>query len=529
VNGVVAGGSQQTVDAGAAMLRQGGNAVDAAVAAAFASFVAEGAISAPGGGGFALVCGADRTPILYDFFVAAPGKGRGGTLRPDLDFASVPIVFEDVTEHYHVGRGSTCVPGNIAGLIHLLEEAGTLPLRTVLEPTIKLAREGFILSEMQGYMIQLLGGIMQYTPENAAIFAPEGRLLRQGERFANPALADTLEHIAEAGWQTLYTGPLAEALLAEHEAHGGLLTGQDLADYRVIKREPLALAYRGNTLYTTPPPSLGGILIAYALGVLSNADMKPLHHGSAAHIALLAEVMRAADIARHRDQPSQLTDRTAWEAWLHPDRLRTAWQQVVTHLSAGPPACSPEGPGGPSNTTHISVMDENGLSVGLTTTPGETAGYVVGNTGLLMNNILGEKDLNPDGFHRWPAGHRLSSMMAPTIIVDADGPRMVIGSGGSNRLRSAILQAISNVLDWRLRVDEAANRSRVHFERDLLDLEAGFNPVAADMLAARGYRLTRWTEKSLYFGGAHLALRDAAGRLTGAGDRRRGGAVAVVE
>jgi gamma-glutamyltranspeptidase/glutathione hydrolase len=528
VKGVVAGGSRQTVDAGAAMLRAGGNAVDAAVAAALACFVAECSISTLGGGGFGLVAGPDADPVLYDFFVDVPGRGADAP-PPDMDFARLPIVFEDSVGYYHVGRASSGVPGNLAGLAQLLADRGTMSLADVLQPAIALAREGFTLSGGQAYLIRLVGDILLYTPGSAAIFAPDGHALGEGEHFANPAFADTLEHIAAAGWQTLYTGALADALVTDHRTHGGLITADDLAAYRVIKRQPLHLTYRGQTLYTNPPPSLGGILIAYALGVLDHAGLDGLRHSDAEHIALLAEVMRQANIARHADHPERFTTPDDWANWLDANRLAAGWQAVEARLRVGPPIHSPDGPGGPSSTTHISALDADGLAVGITVTPGETGGYAVGDTGLLMNNMLGEADINPNGFHRWPPGMRLSSMMAPTLITDADGPRMVIGSGGSNRLRSAILQTVSNMIDWDLPADEAANRARVHFEHDLLDLEAGIAPDVADQLEAGGYRVNRWTAQSLYFGGAHIAVRLPDGRLTGAGDRRRGGTVAVVE
>ena len=529
--GIIAGGSQQTVDAGAEILRQGGNAVDAAVAAAFASFVAEGAIATIGGGGFATVAGPGREPEVYDFFVNAPGLGTDGRLPDGLDFNAVPIVFVGTTEHFHVGRGSTAVPGNVAGLAQLLAEAGTLSLADVVAPAARLARQGFILSEAQEYIIHLLTNILRYTPGCAALFAPEGRPLNAGERFANPAFAETLEHLAAQGPECFYTGDLAATIVADQQSGGGLLTAEDLARYRVVKRQPLAFTYRDHTLVTNPPPSLGGILIAYALGVLAHApSLRKLSHSSAAHVSLLAEVMRAANTARQADSPAQCITPEEWAAFLAPERLAAAWADVQRALREGPPRPVADDPGGPSSTTHISVLDEHGLAVSLTTTPGETGGYVVGETGMLMNNILGEADLNPDGFHRWAAGARLSSMMAPTIVLDPDGsPRVVIGSGGANRLRSAVLQVTSNLLDFGLKADKAANWARVHFENGLLDLEAGIDEVVGTVLDMRGYRVNQWEGQSLYFGGAHVVARREDGRLTGAGDRRRGGSVARVD
>ncbi|MBN1565414.1 MAG: gamma-glutamyltransferase, partial [Anaerolineae bacterium] len=414
MKGIVSGGSQQTVDAGAEMLRRGGNAVDAAVAATFASFVAEAAISAPGGGGFALISGPDHEPRVYDFFCTMPGLGRDGPIPPDMDFAAVPVTFEGgIVEYFHAGRGSTAVPGNIAGLAQLLEDAGSLPLAVVLQPAIKLARDGFPLTKGQAYLIRIIGReILCYTPQSAAIFAPQGDLLGEGDHFANPALAKTLERIAVEGWESLYAGSLAELLLDEHRVHGGLITAEDLNDYRVVRREPLRFSYRDFTILTNPPPSLGGMLIAYALRLLEHVDLTEHIYGDWNHMTVLAEIMRSALIARHRDQPQRFQRPQEWAAWLASQQMDVDLADFARAVASGPPDTSPDLPDGPSSTTHISVVDESGLAVGITTTPGETAGYTVGSTGLLMNNILGEADLNPDGFHQWPPGMRLSSMMA---------------------------------------------------------------------------------------------------------------------
>ncbi len=530
MKGMISGGSQQTVDAGAEMLRRGGNAVDAAVAAAFASFVAEAAISAPGGGGFALVSGPDHSPLVYDFFCTMPGQGREGPIPPGTEFTAVPVQFEDVVEYFHVGRGATAVPGNVAGLARLLEDAGTLPLDVVLQPAIRLAHDGFPLSRAQAYLISIVGrAILCYTPHSAAIFAPDGHLLREGERFANPALAQTFERIAIEGWESLYAGSLAELLLDEHRVYGGLITADDLDDYRVICREPLRFTYRDTTILTNPPPSLGGILIAYALQLLEYVDLSEHVYGDWNHVVVLAEIMRSALIARHRDRPGQLRTPEEWTAWLSSRQIMIDLADFARAVAEGPPDYSPDLPDGPSSTTHISAMDENGLAVGITTTPGETAGYTVGDTGLLMNNILGEEDVNPDGLHVWTPGVRLASMMAPTMVQHGDDIHFVIGSGGASRLRSAIMQVVSNILDWNMPIAEAVRSPRIHFEHDQLDLEAGYDPDAADILEARGYRVMRWHERSLYFGGAHVVQRAPDGTLFGAGDDRRGGSVAVVE
>jgi gamma-glutamyltranspeptidase/glutathione hydrolase len=178
---------------------------------------------------------------------------------------------------------------------------------------------------------------------------------------------------------------------------------------------------------------------------------------------------------------------------------------------------------GPSNTSHLSVIDEEGMTVSMTTTAGESAGYIVPGTGYIPNNIMGEEDLHPLGFHRRPAGRRIPTMMTPTIVLHNGQPRLALGSGGSVRIRSAILQVLSNLLDFEMTLKEAVETPRVHIEHGVLQCEAGYTPAAVDELESLGYPVNRWASKSIYFGGAHSASRTPDGRLVGAGDSRRGG------
>jgi gamma-glutamyltranspeptidase/glutathione hydrolase len=167
--------------------------------------------------------------------------------------------------------------------------------------------------------------------------------------------------------------------------------------------------------------------------------------------------------------------------------------------------------------------------VSLTTTAGESAGYVVPGTGLILNNMLGEEDLHPQGFHTRPPGQRIPTMMTPVIVLKQGQTHLVLGSGGSVRIRSAILQTLNNLLDYGLTLDDAVNAARVHIENNVLQCEAGYNPAAVDGLAALGYQVNRWHRRSIYFGGAHSVARTEDGRLIAAGDDRRGGATAIVE
>jgi len=537
--GVIAAGSPQTAQAGAEILQAGGNAVDAAVGAAFASMVAEASISSMGGGGFAIVQGADIDPVLYDFFVAMPGKANNIPKKtragdpvndPEVDFQAVPVLFADKTDTYYVGRGSTAVPGNPAGLAQLLADMGTMPLHVVLEPAIQLARDGFPIDAKQVEIAKTIEGIVRFTSPSGALFTRDNAFIKAGMLFQNTAFADTLEYFGKHGVDSFYQGALADAIVEDHKTYGGLVSHDDLQAYEVIKRKPIHIQYRDHDLFTNPPPANGGILIAYALRLLARADLASLEFHSAEHVRLLLEIMRQADRLRQKFDPAHLPN---WHDVLMDSWIDRDWLTVQQALQATRSTPSTEDTGGidgkSRSTTHISVMDSDGLAIGISTTPGGTGGYVVGDTGMLMNNILGETDLNPTGFHQMPIGSRLGSMMSPTLINHKDGGRGVIGSAGSSRIRSAIMQSISRWLDWEMPFEDVINRSRIHFENDSLELEYGYDEATAIALTQQGYDVNRWGVTNLYFGGAHIAYRSLDGQLAGVGDHRRGGKAIIVE
>lgn len=530
MRGVIAAGNRHTAEAGAAILRAGGNAVDAAVGAAFASFIAESSISTIGGGGFALVNQAGEDPILYDFFCAMPGQNAPPTAMDALDFEGVPIDFGGTTDTYHVGRGSTAVPGNPAGLGTLLAEHGTLSLADVLHPAIGLARRGCRMEASMVGINATLPGILTRNLAMRRLFArADSSLLRPGDTFRNPPLAETLVTLGRQGWQSFYRGDLARLIVDDATQNGGLITAADLAGYRVIQRDPLHIRYRGSDIYTNPPPAAGGILILYALRLLERADLEGVTAYGASHTRLLLEIMRQANLARRRDQPNTRVNGAQQRAFLSDETIERDWHMLRERLQGDVSHSGKPGSSGYPHTTHISVVDSDGLTVAMTMTPGATGGYVIGESGILLNNILGEADLNPEGFHSAAPGTRLSSMMSPTVVDVPDGQHIALGSAGSSRIRSAIFQVLSNLLDWSLTPDRAVNRSRVHFEHATAELEHGYSPAAADALAQQGYRVNRWQTMQLYFGGVQLAIRNHDGSFGGAGDVRRGGACIVVD
>jgi gamma-glutamyltranspeptidase/glutathione hydrolase len=479
-NGVVAAGHPLTARAGARVLREGGNAVDAAVAAMLTSFVTEPLLTGLGAGGYMLVAGPGVEPALLDFFVAAPTRAGDGS---EAELYGVDVSFGDAAQRFHIGPASCGVYGTPAGVCEAVRRWGTAPLGELAAPAARLAREGVILNRGQAYVAEILTSLLTSTPESSALWAPAGRILREGELLVDVDLADALVRLAEEGAEPFYRGEVADAVCEWLRALGGSLTPADLADYRAIERDPVRLVYRDREILTNPPPSAGGTLLAYSLALLGREPGPPGLRG-------IVEAMAAAQAERTPEFVEGLGEERFLERFLA-SRL--------------------------GSTTHISVIDRDGLACSTTCTNGEGSGVVVPGTGIHLNNVMGEEDLNPLGFHLHPAGRRLPSMMAPSIVLRDGEVELVLGSAGSNRIRSALLQTIVGVVDHRLGAQDAVDAPRVHFEDGTVFAEPG---IELEELADR--RVVRFAARNLFFGGVQAALR-RDGALSGAGDPRRGG------
>ena len=276
-------------------------------------------------------------------------------------------------------------------------------------------------------------------------------------------------------------------------------------------------------MITNPPPSAGGALIAFCLELLDRVDLSQMSFGSAEHLTLLSQAMRWTNEARRSHLDSALFDDGIADKFTAAD-LIDKYAQPLQALMA-------QGVNRWGSTTHISVMDDEGNAASVTTSNGEGASYVIPNTQIMMNNMLGEEDLNPHGFNQWPVNQRMSSMMAPTMILKAGKPQLVLGSGGSNRIRTAILQVISNILDFGMPLAAAVEAPRLHWESGVLHLEPGLvaGSQGAEQFKSEQWgteRVLQWQQSNMFFGGVHTVGLDAAGGLQGAGDPRRSGAVA---
>jgi gamma-glutamyltranspeptidase/glutathione hydrolase len=498
--GVVAAGHPLTAKAGAEVLREGGNAVDAAVAAVLASFAVESPLTGFGAGGFMMIHGArPHGTVLIDFFVAAPGKDgveRGAELVP------VPVHFDaETVQTFYVGPASCGVPGTAAGLERALDRFGSVPLADLVGAGARLAREGAPVNAEQAYILDILQPIHGRLEGTRELYAPGGQPLREGDVFKFEDLAEALERFGAEGAAPFCSGEVATALSNFVIEHGGALGPSDLAGYEAIERQPIRAPFRGTEVLINPPPSSGGILIAYCLGLLERL-------GERSGPEQLVAAMGAANAARGEAFAEGLYGEGLEASLLDPAALDLAAGDLL------------------GSTTHISALDGNGMCASVTCSNGSGSGVLVPGTGVILNNMLGEEDLNPLGFHAIAPGRRVPSMMAPTVVLRDGEIELGLGSAGSNRIRSAILQTIVRTVEQGMGVSDAVRAPRLHFEQGVVQAEPGIDEEALARIEARGVPVARRPAINLFFGGVQAVARDSkTGELSGGGDPRRGGAV----
>ncbi len=503
MEGVVAAGHESTARACADMLRAGGNAFDAAMAGMVASCIPETVLSSLGGGGFMMAYRADRDDtILYDFFAQTPRQKRPTS---ELDFRAIHADFGPATQEFHIGAGASATPGVIPGLFTIHADLCSLPLAQILEPAIDLARNGVKVSAFHAYLFEVIEPILTQSGSVKALFAPGNALLKQGDLFRNEDFARTLEALIIQGEALFRTGDLAKAIIAQSSEQGGHLSAADLASYKVERRQPLTQNYRNQQFFLNPAPCAGGPMIGFALGVLER-----LCPGRVPDLCDLVQTMSLTNQAR--------SAKTAPLEYFAND------EHIAQHLAKAQNHHRSH-----KGTTHISVIDAAGNAAALTISNGEGNGLMLGDTGIMLNNMLGEEDLHDGGFHRWQENQRLSSMMAPTLIRSPDNSLTALGSGGSNRIRSAILQVASGLIDHGFSLDKAISAPRLHCEQGgQVSFEdtpetAPFTPVAKQELLAAHPDAHGWPDPNMFFGGVHGVRKMPNGLLEGQGDKRRAG------
>ena len=495
----VAAGHRLTAETAAETLRAGGNAVDAAVAGALTACVAEPVLASLLGGGFLMARKPNGDARLLDFFVQTPRvKER------DADLREIEADFGETRQVFHIGAGSIAAYGVPRGLREAHDRLGRMPFAELAAPAIRLAAEGAPLSEFQAKVLEIVRPIFTATAEARTVFGDGEAPLKAGAAYRNPALGDVIDTFAREGDRFFHEGEVAQAVLA---LDGGHLTALDLKRYQARWREPLVEKRGAARMFLNPPPSLGGALIAFALRLMEAGD------GPAETALAFAATSRA------RLESDLNHDPRGGALRLLGDDLVDRYRREIAPRRAAV-----------RGTTHISVIDGAGMGAALTLSNGEGCGMVARGTGLMPNNMLGEEDLVGPDLMDWMPDQRLSSMMAPMAVDWPDGRAAMLGSGGSNRIRTALAQVLAHVVDGGARLEDAIAAPRVHVEgaKDpKADYEDRFREDRQAALLRAFPEAQAWPEDSMFFGGVHAVARDARGGVEAGADHRRDGAVII--
>lgn len=506
MKGTVSAGHKVTAQAAIDILKAGGNAYDAALAAMLASYVCEPSTTSPGGGGFLLAAPTNKTPILFDFFTQTP---RHKQLYNTVDFYPVTVNFGSAEQDFHIGLGAAAVPGFIAGVCHIHQKLGKIPFTELVQPAVYAAKNGVIVTDSQYRVNKMLLPIVEASADGKTMFFGAGgtHLIPEGGKMYLPQYADFLEILAKEGKDFFYKGEIAQSIAKHCYEKGGYLQRSDFEQYQVMERTPLYYQYKGHHIYTNPPPSSGGCLINFALAMLQRRSFSNIKFGGDTHASILAHAMQQTQQARFDTLNKNL---------YHPSLA----QHFLSEEFVG--AYRSNIPNKKGCTTHISTTDQWGNAASVTTSNGEGSGFIIPNTQIMLNNMLGEEDLNPSGFHEWRCNVRLSSMMSPTIVLDKFRQlKIVTGTGGANRIRTAIFQLLHNIIDYNMPLYEATHAPRIHWEDDVLYMEGG--------LESEAYELTQfgktliWEGIHRFFGGTNTVVKYTNGEYVAVGDARRDG------
>jgi len=532
-SGMVSSQNAHATEVGAQILADGGNAVDAAVAVGFALAVSLPRAGNLGGGGFMLVHDADSgETVAIDYREAAPRRaGRDMFLDKDGN------VDQDKARFSHFSAG---VPGTVAGLWRAHQDYGRLPWKRVVEPAVRLARDGFqVTYDLAGLLAARRERLCRFEAACRYFYKPGGVPYEPGERFTQPDLADTLQAIAAEGPDAFYTGEIAQKIVAEMDKHGGLIDAESLAAYEPALRDAARGSYRGYEVLTMPPPSSGGIHVVQMLNVLENFPMTEFGSGSADAIHVLAETARLA----YADRSKHLGDPDFYDVpadWLMSKAY--AKQLAATIDMKRARASSDVAPGAPPayespDTTHFSVIDGDGNVVSNTTTLNFSfgSGIAVTGAGFLLNNEMDDFSAKagvPNAYgligheaNEIDSGKRPLSSMTPTIVLDDGKAWFATGSPGGSRIITTVLQMIVNVIDHGMNIAEAEAAPRMHHQwlPDVLQLESGFSPDTIRILESRGHEIaaSQWSMGSLQT----VAWKD--GVFRGSSDPRRPNAASI--
>ncbi len=497
-----ASANQLAADAGAQLADEGGNAVDAALAAGLVAMITEPGICGLGSGAFVTLWKEDGEPVTVDGDVEMPGRGL-----PEERFGQG--TYEVTTEYgggttMLVGHGSVATPGALAAFEAASQRFGRAPWASLFGPAIDVAEEGFPMGEASHHYLEYVHESIygQQPDSRLAIHDVDDRLIGRGETVRVPGLADTLAFLADEGARGFYEGDIGAAIAADMEANGGILRRRDLEAYEAVLRRPLRVQVGGEEVATNPPPAVGGAVLVAMLRLM---DGRPHGRWTSDDVDRLVRVQHAV-LGHRRDRLDVSDDLQAEVAAL----LAGIEDGDLTALVGSP------------STVHTSAVDLDGTACAITASAGYGAGIIAPGTGIWLNNCLGEVELNRHGLHAQEPGTRLTSNMAPTVARDRDGRVLAIGSPGADRITTAILQTLLNLANGGLSLDAAIAHPRLHVDvhGDRILVEEGLSdgPLPGEVV--------RYPELHMVFGGVAAAQRHE-GRVQAAADPRRTGGTAL--
>lgn len=473
-------GHERTLEIAREVLHEGGNAFDAAIAAVFAMFITEPCMASAGAGGFASCytpgCGVE----VLDFFTQTPAN-KVATDRKD--YYPILVNFGGETEEFHIGMASMAVPGMIGALSEIHSRWGSMPMKTLVQASAHLRKEGVRINTFQALDLGLLEPVFRQAPEMKSSFFKNDRILSEGDLLVLPQLQNFLEFIAEEGARGFYEGEISHKISKDCQEKGGFLTRSDFENYKCHWKKPHLLPYLGHQLAIPPYPSLGGMVLS-----------------------LLAHY-------RHKGLKLPATMQTIQQKYPRKEDIVHAACQLY-----GVPVPKEIVPS-TRGTSHFNILDDAGNTIALTVSLGEGSGYFIPGTDMQMNNMLGETYLLPNGHFSWSQNTRMMSMMCPVMALNAASmPEFIGGSGGAGRIPYALTQVMEQYFKEKLPLDKAINAPRMMFHDQKFHLEKGH----ANIQINSEHKLVHWEETSLFFGGVH-AITKRGSMVEAAGDPRRYG------
>ena len=437
----VSGGHKNTVESAYNILKLGGNAFDAAIAGVFSSMSAEYLYTGAASGGAMLVKKDGFSPLVVDFFVETPAIDP----KKVADFKTIQADFGDTKQEFNIGMGSVGIPGTLPGLIDIHKNYGSLPFAVLVEQAVDLAKNGCLISKNQEYLSSVLYPVISNSETLKSLFIKNGVLKKSGDLFINKDFSSFLEQFIYEDPEEFYKHEVCP-LLYNTIKGGGIVSLKNLQEYTPETRAPLTTQYHNHTIFMNPHPSTGGALVAEGL--------KELNKLTAVSKQDLEKALYKMRIIKEKDMVG--------------------------------------------STTHLSVMDKKNNVASVTITNGGGAGFLIPGTGIMPNNMLGEKHLNIHGFHKWKSKQRIPSNICPTLMMDNNDKLTVLGSAGSSRIISALTSVITNLINGKMTLEAAISNPRIHLEGEILHCEPTISPTKYQTKD-----LVLWEEKSMYFGGVN--------------------------